>query len=41
MYSHLTDLSSYSDQNINQNINDNELNKNMNKLWAVIPLQIS
>ena len=29
MYSHLTDLSSYPDQNINQNINDNELNKSM------------
>ena len=29
MHDHLTDLSSYSDHNVNQNINDNELNKSM------------
>ncbi|MCK5312423.1 MAG: hypothetical protein KAJ62_09940 [Desulfobacteraceae bacterium] len=29
MQDHLTDLSSYSDQNINQNINENVLNKSM------------
>ena len=29
MHAHSTDLSSYSDHNINQNINENELNKSM------------
>jgi hypothetical protein len=29
MHDHLTDLSTYSDQNINQNNNENELNKSM------------